>query len=83
MSSLKRDSNTSVFPWKLLNVFEQLFHRTILAAASEVFCKDFLNISSKSASFGILEDYAVASFFNHNCILVCEISFSDQWDTLN
>ena len=54
-------------------------------AESEVFCKGFVGINYKSGWFRILEDSMIAAylFFNYNCIFVCEIYFSDQWDTLN
>ena len=59
---LKRNSNTDVFPWKLLSFLEHLFHRTTLMA-SEVFYKDFIDISYKSASFHTLEDSRSLSIF--------------------
>ena len=54
-------------------------------AASEVFCKDFIDISYKSASFCILEDsmwLQLIYIFTYNFVLVCEMSFPDHWDTI-
>ena len=55
-------------------------------AASEILCRDFIDSSYKSASFRILEDsirLQLIYFFNYDCILDCEILFSDQWDILD
>ena len=59
---LKRDSNTGVFLWNLLQFSVHLFHRTTLVAASEVFCKNFIDISYRSVLFRTLEDYVVAAY---------------------
>ena len=78
---LNGDSNASVFLWNLLNFQEHLFHRTTFMVASEVFCKDLIDISYKKTLFRILEDsrwLQIIYFSIYNCILVCKISFSDQ-----
>ena len=54
-------------------------------AASEVFCKDFFNISYENVSCRILESLLwlqLIFFFNWNCILVCELCFWITGDTL-
>ena len=83
---LNGESNASVFLWNLLNFQEHLSHRTTLMVVSEVFCKDLIDISYKKTLFRILEDsrwLQIIYFSIYNCIFVCKLSFSDQWNSIN
>ena len=67
---------TENFWWLLLNTKSLSW---CLIAPLEVFCKGFVNISYKNASFLILEDSIMAAaylFLHYNWTLVCKMSFS-------